>query len=169
MSIEIALIAAVAENGVIGNGPDIPWCLPSDFAHFKRTTLGKPLIMGRKTFESIGKPLPGRTNIIVTRQKGYQPDGVIVIDSLEAAISHAKTIAEADGVDEVMVAGGAEIYRQAMDMADKLYISHVALTPEGDAHFPSINLEIWRVAEEMPVTPSEKDSASYKIALYTRR
>lgn len=169
MSVEIALIAAVAENDVIGNGPDIPWRLPSDFAHFKRTTLGKPLVMGRKTFESIGKPLPGRTNIIVTRQKGYQPDGVIVIDSLEAAISHGKTIAEADGVDAVMVAGGADIYRQAMDVADKLYISHVALTPEGDAHFPAIDPQIWQMATEMPVMPSENDSATYKIAVYTRR
>lgn len=169
MSIAVTLIAAVAENRVIGNGPDIPWRLPSDFAHFKRTTLGKPLIMGRKTFESIGRPLPGRTNIIVTRQKGYQPDGVIVLDSLDAAIEHGKTIALADGADAVMVAGGAQIYCQAMDIADKLIISHVDLQPEGDALFPTIDPEIWEMAENVPVLVSEKDSTSYSIQVYTLR
>lgn len=169
MSVETVLIAAVADNNVIGNGPDIPWHLPSDFAHFKSTTLGKPLIMGRKTFESIGRPLPGRTNIIVSRQKGYQPDGVIVVDSLEAAILHAKTIAQADGEGAVMVAGGADIYRQAMEVADKLIISHVALSPEGDALFPEVDPVVWQLAEELPVTPSEKDSATYSIQVYTKR
>lgn len=166
---EVTLIAAVAENNVIGNGPDIPWRLSSDFMHFKRTTLGKPLIMGRKTFESIGKPLPGRTNIVVTRQTGYQPDGVLVIDSLEAAIAYGRAIAEADHVDAVMIAGGADIYRQAMDLADKLIISHVALSPEGDAHFPRIDPNVWEMVEELPVFPSEKDSSSYKIHVYARR
>lgn len=168
MSIKVTLIAAVAANNVIGNGPDIPWRLSSDFIHFKRTTLGKPLIMGRKTFESIGKPLPGRTTLVVTRQKGYQPDGVLVIDSLEAAIEHAKTIAKADGVDEVMVAGGAEIYRQAMDMADKMIISHVNLKPQGDALFPAIDPEIWQLNAKLPVNPSPKDTTDYKIHVYTR-
>ena len=92
----------------------IPWRLPTDFAFFKRMTLGKPLIMGRKTFESIGRPLPGRTNIVVSRQKGYQPDGVIVIDTLDAALDHAQAIAAADRADEVMIGGGAQIYREAM-------------------------------------------------------
>lgn len=168
MSVEVTLIAAVAENSVIGNGPDIPWRLSSDFAHFKRTTLGKPLVMGRKTFESIGKPLPGRTTLVVTRQKNYQPDGVLVIDSLEAAIEHAKTIAKADGVDEVMVAGGADIYRQAMALADSLIISHVDLRPEGDAFFPAIDPDIWQVSAQIPVISSLKDSADYKIRVYRR-
>lgn len=169
MSISICLVAAVAENRVIGNGPDIPWKLPSDFAHFKQTTLGKPLIMGRKTFESIGRPLPGRTNIVVTRHKGYQPEGVIVLDSLDAAIEHGRAIARADKVGEVMIAGGADIYRQAITQADKLIISHVELTPEGDALFPEIAPDVWEIAENLPVTPSEKDSAAYSIKVYTRR
>src|SRR5690606_3952955 len=90
MTVAVAIIAAIAENGVIGNGNLIPWRLPGDFAHFKRMTMGKPLIMGRKTFESIGRPLPGRTNIVVTRQEGYQPPGVLVMSSLEAALDHAQ-------------------------------------------------------------------------------
>jgi len=166
--VHISMIAAVAENGVIGNGNEIPWRLPSDFAFFKRMTMGKPLIMGRKTFESIGKPLPGRTNIIVSQQAGYQPDGVIVIDNLDAAIAHGRTIARADKVDEVMIAGGATIYEQAMAVSDRLYISHVALTVEGDAVFPDIDLSQWRVIDEPDVFGRENDSARYKICIYER-
>ena len=165
----MAIIAAVAENGVIGNGNAIPWRLPSDFAHFKRTTLGKPVIMGRKTFESIGKPLPGRTNIVVTRQEGYQPEGVLVISSLEAAIEHAQTIAAADHAEEVMVAGGAEIYARAMPLADRLYITHVALAPEGDAHFPQIAAWDWEDAGGLDVAPNPKDDAAFRIRVYCRR
>src|SRR5262245_43404899 len=115
------MIAAVAENGVIGSHGAIPWRLPSDFAFFKRTTMGKPRIMGRRTFESIGKPLPGRINIVVTRQPGYQPEGVLVFDSLAAALDRAQAIASVDRADEVMVGGGGEIYREAMPLADRLY------------------------------------------------
>src|SRR5215218_3976618 len=100
------MIAAVAANGVIGRDGGIPWKIPSDMAFFKRTTIGKPIVMGRKQFESVGRPLPGRTNIVVTRQRGYQPDGVIVIDSLEAAVERAAAIAQADGAGEAMIIGG---------------------------------------------------------------
>lgn len=168
MSVRISMIAAVAENGVIGNGAEIPWRIPSDFAHFKRSTMGKPLIMGRKTFEAIGKPLPGRTNIVVSRQMGYQPDGVIVINNLEAAIEHGKTIAKTDGVDEVMIAGGGEIYTQGMVHADRLYISHVALSPVGDAYFPEISPEKWQLRAQPAVLTEKNDSAAYKICIYDR-
>jgi len=168
MTIAIAMIAAVAENGVIGNGNAMPWRLPADFAFFKRTTLGKPLIMGRKTFESIGKPLPGRTNIVVTRQAGYQPDGVLVMSDLAAALDHARTIAAADGVDEIMIGGGAEIYGQAMGLADRLYITHVALSPEGDTFFPRIDATAWRIVDQPAVKPGEKDSASFAVKVYER-
>src|SRR5690606_2768886 len=108
-SMTVALIAAVAQNGVIGAGNAIPWRLPSDFAHFKRTTMGKPLVMGRRTFESIGRPLPGRTNIVVSRRADYHPEGVVVFDSLDAALAFARAVASGDGVEEVMVGGGGEI------------------------------------------------------------
>ena len=106
------MIAAIGRNGVIGTGNAMPWRLPSDFAHFKRTTLGKPLVMGRKTFESIGRPLPGRANIVVSRQPGYRPEGVVVIGSLDEALAHARAVAEVDHAGEVMIGGGGEIYRK---------------------------------------------------------
>lgn len=169
MSVAVAMIAAVAENGVIGHGNSIPWRLPSDFAHFKRMTLGKPLIMGRKTFESIGRPLPGRTNIIVSRQEGYQPDGVLVISSLEAALDHAQEIAKADRANEVMIGGGAEIYRQAMPFADRMYLTQVALEPEGDAFFPAIDFDKWTPGGEISVTRHPNDSAAFRVRVYRRK
>jgi dihydrofolate reductase len=168
MTVRVAMIAGVAANGVIGRDGGIPWRIPSDMTFFKRTTMGKPIVMGRKQFESVGRPLPGRTNIVVTRQEGYQPDGVIVIASLDAAIDRARTIAEGSGVAEAMIIGGGEIYAQAMPAADRLYISHVELSPEGDVVFPAIDQNVWTVVEEPPVTPDPRDEAVYRIAIYAR-
>jgi dihydrofolate reductase len=169
MSVRVAMIAGVAENGVIGVDGRIPWRIPSDMAFFKRTTMGKPIIMGRKQYESVGRPLPGRTNLVVSRRPGYQPDGVIVINDLDAAIDHAIAIAEADGAEEVMVIGGGEIYAQAMGRADRLYISHVALRPAGEVVFPVIDPARWRQVGQPSVEPSPKDDAAYRIAVYDRR
>jgi dihydrofolate reductase len=166
---KISMIAAVARNGVIGAHNAIPWRLPSDFAFFKRTTMGKPLVMGRKTFESIGKPLPGRINIVVTRQHGYQPDGVLVFSSLSAALEHAKALAAADGEDEVFVGGGAEIYHEAMPLADRLYITHVELEPEGETRFPAIDPAVWEVVAEPDVPLTGRDSATFRTLVYERR
>jgi dihydrofolate reductase len=168
MTVAVAIIAAIAENGVIGNGNAIPWHLPGDFAHFKRMTLGKPLIMGRKTFESIGRPLPGRTNIVVTRQEGYQPNGVIVISSLEAALEHAQAIAKADRANEVMIGGGAEIYRQALPIADRMYLTQVSLEPPGDTFFPPIDFEQWKPGGEVNVAPHPADTAAFRVRVYRR-
>jgi dihydrofolate reductase len=164
----VSLIAAVAENGVIGADNDLPWHIPSDFAFFKRMTLGKPLIMGRKTFESIGRPLPGRTNIVVTRQHGYQPDGVIVIDDLDAALAHARSIAEADGVDEIMIGGGGQIFQAALPLADRLYVTHVDAEPDGSTHFPRIEAAEWKVVSRPENEPSDKDSNTYQVRIYER-
>ena len=169
MTVPVAMIAAVAENGVIGVGNAMPWRLPSDFAHFKRATMGKPLIMGRNTFESIGKALPGRINIVVTRQRGYQPDGVLVFDSLTAALDHAQNLAAAAQAGEVMIGGGAQIYAEAMPLADRLYISHVALAPAGDAWFPAIDPATWAVVEQPHIPPRGEDSAAFRVAVYARR
>jgi len=166
--IKISIIAAVAKNRVIGNGGEIPWYLPSDFAYFKTVTIGKPIIMGRKTFDSIGKPLPKRSNIIVSKQKNYQPDNVIVINSLEAAIEIAKTIARADNVDEIMIIGGANIYQQSMDKADYLYISHVEILPDGDSFFPAISEKKWKLVENPKVEISDRDTARYKVSVYKK-
>jgi dihydrofolate reductase len=168
VTVPVAMIAAVAENGVIGNENAIPWRLPGDFAHFKRTTTGKPLIMGRKTFESIGKALPGRTNIVVSRQEGYQPEGVLVISSLEAALEHAQAIAAAELADEVIIGGGAQIYEDGMGFADRLYITHVALKPEGDTYFPVIDPLVWTDAGGIEVPPNPQDSAAFRVRVYER-
>lgn len=168
MSIAVAMIAAVAENRVIGKAGGLPWRIPSDMAFFRRTTMGKPIVMGRKQFETVGKPLPGRTNIVVSRQPGYQPDGVLVIDDLAAAVEHAKVIAKADSIDEVVVIGGGEIYRAAMPHADRLYISHVAMAPDGDVLFPLIDPGEWKVIAEPEPPADPRDEASYAVKLYER-
>ena len=165
----IAMIVGVAENGVIGSAQTIPWRIPSDMQFFKRTTMGKPVVMGRKQYETVGRPLPGRTNIVVTRQPGYQPDGVLVFHSIEAALAKAEEIAEADGVDEIMIIGGGELYAQLMPQADRLYVSHIDLAPEGDVRFPVIDQAIWAIVDLPEVEPSPKDDAAYRVKVYERR
>ena len=166
--ISVSLIAAVARNNVIGRDGTIPWRIPSDLAFFKRTTLGKPIVMGRKQFQSVGRPLPKRTNIVISRESGFQPDGVIVISSLEAALEHAASIAGTDGGDEVMVIGGGEIYAQCMPLADRLYISHVDADVEGDVYFPVIDPGVWKPASAIEAQPSPDDQYSYRIEIYWR-
>jgi dihydrofolate reductase len=165
---KIALIAAVARNNVIGASQTIPWRIPSDFAWFKQTTMGKPMIMGRKQFETVPRPLPGRPHIVVTRQRDYAPEGVFVRHSLAEGIDTARELASEAGLDEVMVIGGGDIYAQAMPLADRLYISHVDLTPTGDVHFPPIAPAEWRVTAEPDIARSEKDDAPYIIRIYER-
>jgi dihydrofolate reductase len=169
VSVPIAMIAAIGQNSVIGNDGQIPWRLPTDFAHFKRTTLGKPLIMGRKTFVSIGRPLLDRTNIVVTRQPGYGFKGIVVCNSLDEALERAQSIAATDGVPEVMIGGGAEIYREAMPLADRLYITHVAAAPEGDARFPLIDPDQWEIVERHDIVRTDRDSADFTVLTYARR
>jgi dihydrofolate reductase len=169
MAPRISLIAAVAANAVIGKDGDMPWRIPSDFAWFKRTTMGKPMIMGRKQFETFPKPLAGRPHIVVTRQAGYAAEGVSVVHDLDAAYALAGDLAVEAGADEIMVIGGGDIYAQAIERADRLYISHVALSPEGQVHFPPIDPALWAVVEEPEVTPSDKDAAPYVIKIYERR
>ena len=166
---EIAMIAAVARNGVIGRDGDLPWRIPSDLAFFKKVTMGKPILMGRKQYESVGRPLPGRVNIIVSRQKGYQPEGVLVFSDFDAALDHARTIAAAEGASEVMIIGGGEIYALGMAHADRLYLTEVDLAPEGDTRFPEIDPKVWIKTDAPECTPSERDEAVYRIAVYERR
>ena len=143
----LAMIAAMARNRVIGRDNQLPWHISADLKHFKRTTLGKPIVMGRKTFESIGRPLPGRTNIVVSRQPGYQPEGVTVASSAEAAVQKAEEAALKDGVDEVMVIGGEQLYRTLLPWARRLYLTEVECEVEGDAWFPSLTQADWQELE----------------------
>ena len=166
--IRLSLIAAVAENGVIGAGDRMPWRLSSDLKRFKSITTGKPVVMGRKTFETIGKPLAGRLNIVVSRKTDFASDGVVLAPSLEAALIKAGEKARVSADREIMVIGGGEIYREAIDLADRLYITHVEAAPEGDTHFPPIDHGLWRatVSEHTPAGP--KDSAATTFVIYER-
>jgi len=137
--LRVSLILACAENGVIGAGNRMPWHIPDDLKYFKRVTLGKPIIMGRRTFESLGRPLPGRTNIVISRTEGFAPDGVIVVDSLDAALASV-----APGMQEAMVIGGAQIYREAMPRANRIYLTEVHASFEGDTVFDGLETGQWR-------------------------
>ena len=135
----LTLIAAMAGNRVIGRAGAIPWHLPADLKRFKQITMGHWLIMGRRTFESIGRPLPGRTTVVVTRQPGYSPEGVFAVHSIEEALVLAR------GEEEVFVAGGAQIYAATLPMADRLHLTLVEDEYEGDAFFPAVDLSGWRL------------------------
>ena len=138
-----ALIVARADNGVIGIDNQLPWYLPCDLKYFKRVTLGKPIIMGRKTFESIGRPLPGRTNVVVTRNSQWRGEGVHVAGSLEDALKLSRAQAYIDAADEVIVIGGATLYREAMDVVDRLYVTQVHTNTVGDAFFDAPDIDIF--------------------------
>ncbi len=141
---KLAMIAAVAENNAIGINNKMPWYLPEDLRYFKAVTMGKPIIMGRKTFDSLRKPLPGRTNIVVTRDPQWHHEGVKVVHSLDAAIELSEDVALINGNEEVMIIGGEQIYRQALPKADRLYLTRVYQSFEGDAFFPELDESQWR-------------------------
>jgi dihydrofolate reductase len=166
---DIALIVAVAENGVIGAGGRLPWRLSTDLRRFKRLTLGKPVVMGRATFAEIGKALPGRRNIVVTRQAGFSAPDVAVAGSLEAALALAAEGAAGLGAAEIMVIGGGEIFAQAIAAAGRLYVTHVHASPAGDAFFPPIDPAVWRVASAEAVPSGPQDSAATTFTIYDRR
>lgn len=164
----VSIIAAVAENGVIGADGAMPWRLSTDLKRFKRLTTGKPVVMGRKTFESIGKPLAGRLNVVVTGNPDFRADGdVAVVPDLEAALALAAD--RAGEAQEVVVIGGGQVYAAAMDRADRLYITHVAARPEGDVHFPDIDPEIWHPVSQEEVPAGERDTAATRFVIYERR
>jgi dihydrofolate reductase len=146
----ITVVAAVADNGVIGNRGDIPWHVPADFAHFKALTMGHVLVMGRATYDSIGRPLPGRTTIVLTRDPRWSADGVLVASSLDDALDLA---AELPG--EVFVAGGAGVYAAALDRAHALVLSEIHLSPEGDTFFPEVDRDRWTETRRDPYLGGE--------------
>lgn len=140
----IAQIVARADNGVIGRDNGLPWRLSEDMKHFKATTMGKPLVMGRKTYRSIGRPLPGRTTIVITRDRDFDADGVKVAHDLDSAVRLAQEVASADGADEIVIAGGAEIYALALDRTERIYLTEIHATIDGDAYFPDLDPALWR-------------------------
>ena len=167
--IDLAIIVAAAENGVIGRNNALPWHLPEDLRYFRRVTMGKPIVMGRKTFESIGRPLPGRTNIVITRQPGYAAEGVKVVASLDEALVLAEDIALIDGASELMVIGGEEIYRAAIPRATRVYLTEVHARVEGDAYLPEFDRAQWREVSREKWPATEANPYPYSFVVYERR
>lgn len=158
----VAIVVAMGSDGVIGAGGGMPWHLPADLANFKRVTLGHPIIMGRRTYESIGRPLPGRTTIVVTRQAAWQADGVVTSLDVDAALATARKVDD----EEVFIVGGAQIYAEALsrDIVDELVVTHIDAAPDGDTYFPSVDWSAWTEVcrEEFAGDPS------FRIVTYER-
>jgi dihydrofolate reductase len=166
---EIVLIAAVADNGVIGSAGTIPWRMKSDMQRFTAMTMGKPVVMGRRTFASLPRPLPGRTNIVVTRDTGFREPGIIVTTSLSDACAVAMGDALRRFATEIAVIGGAEIYAQWMARADRLEITEVHARPEGDTYFSAIEPAAWQEVARVRNPAGSDDSADFSYVTYRRR
>jgi len=158
----ISIIAAMDKNRLIGSDNGLPWHLPADFKHFKEVTLGKPVLMGRKTFESIGRPLPGRKNIVISRS-GFSADGIDVVDSIDSGLELV------EDVEEVMIIGGANIYEQMISRAEKMYLTFVDADCKGDAWFPEINQLEWDILDQKNFKADEKNNFNFSVVAYQRK
>lgn len=173
--VEIVLIAAVARNRIIGAKGDMPWRVPSDLKHFKRLTMGKPMIMGRKTFQSLPGLLPGRPHLVITRETELvgaaddQTGNVIVLPSLEAAVKLAGEMVADHETPQVMVIGGGQIYAQALEQANRIEVTEIQAEPEGDTYFPELDPAIWEEHAREPGERTEKDSAAFSFVTYLRK
>ncbi len=160
----VSIIVAAAANGVIGRDGGLPWRLPADLGHFKRTTMGHHLVVGRRTWEEVGRPLPGRTMVVVTRDPALRIPEVVVVNSLQEAVA----VAVGAGDDEVFVAGGGEIYRQAMALADRVYLTRIHADVEGDTTFPELDGEAWRLVSREDHEADERNPYPYSFLVYER-
>ncbi len=167
-SIEIALVVAAAENDVIGREGGLPWHVSSDLKFFRKITLGKPIVMGRKTFDSIGKPLDGRPNIVISRDPQFAPDGVYVFASIDDGLAVARTLAADLGQDEVAIIGGAQIYTATLPQADRVYLTRIHASPDGDAQFPALDSAVWRERSSDRHEAGPRDDHGYSIMVYER-
>lgn len=168
---EIVIVVATAANRVIGRDNDLPWRIPSDLKHFKAMTLGRPMVMGRRTFQSIGRPLPGRTTIVVSRDAGFSAEGITVVGSLDAALAEARAVAARDHVDAVMVVGGGEIYAQALAIADRVEVTEVKLAPDvaGAVLFPVLDPMVWVESARVAGERGPRDDADFDFVTWRRR
>ncbi len=161
----ISAIVACAKNGIIGKDNEIPWYLPADFAYFKRTTMNHHIIMGRNCFESIGRPLPKRTNIVITRNPFYIASGCLMVNSITESLK----IASKNGETEAFIIGGGEIYKQSVHLWDKLYLTEVDLDTEGDVFFPKIDLSEWRLVSEEHHLKDEKNEFDFTFKIFEKK
>lgn len=166
---EISFVVAVTRNHVIGRNGGLPWRLSTDLKRFKALTIGKPVVMGRICYDSVAKPLPGRPNIVITRNPDFAPDDVIVAHSLEAALQRAEVEARRLGVEEIAVIGGGVVYRETMDRATILHVTHIDAEIDGDTFFPEIDPAIWQAGPSEDVPAGEKDDYPTRFVTYRRR
>jgi len=164
----IALIVARTRNGVIGRNNTMPWHLQEDLRYFKRVTMNKPIIMGRNTWESLGKPLPGRDNIVVTRNENFRASGATVVNNLESALLLANSLAEEREADEIMIIGGAQIYREVMTCVDRAYVTEIDAEIEGDTFFPALDAVEWKETAREGHAPCEKNPYPYSFVVLER-
>ena len=164
-------VVAMGRNRVIGRDGGLPWHISGDLKYFKRTTLGKPLVMGRKTYDSIGRPLPGRCNIVVSRNPEYRPDGVVTVESLAAALAAAEAAAEEARAEEICVIGGGEIFAATLAQSRRLYVTEIDAAPAGDTFFPEIDPALWRETQRQSIAPGSEaaDTPGYSFVVYERR
>ena len=165
----ISLIVAVAKNKVIGNKGGMPWDLPSDLSNFKDITMNKPMIMGRKTFESIGRPLPGRDNIVVSRNPNIVHEGVILCSGIKSALSEANKCAELRGVDEIMVIGGEYIFKSFINDAHRIYLTEVDSSPDGDVFFPELDFNNYNEISKNKLSQASGDSCRHRLVIYEKK
>ena len=168
MELDIIIVAAVAENGIIGRGNALPWRLKSDMAHFRELTMGKPVVLGRRTFASIGKPLPGRTTIVISRDENFGAPGIVVAPNIAAALASARGDALRRKANAIIVAGGADIYIQALPLATQLVITEVHKRADGDTRFPVVDAAIWRETARSEHKPGPQDEAGFAFVTYER-
>ncbi|MQX52658.1 dihydrofolate reductase [Alcanivorax sediminis] len=169
MSIRLSMMVAKASNNVIGRDNKLPWYLPNDLKYFKQVTFGKPVIMGRKTWESLKGPLPGRTNIVITRQADYAAEGAKVVSTLEEAVEMAENVAFIDGQEEAVIMGGAEIYQLALPKADRLYLTEVHADVEGDTFFPEYDTGEWSEIGREDFAAEGPNPYDYSFVVYERK
>jgi dihydrofolate reductase len=165
---KVVLVVAIGENGVIGRNGKLPWRLKSELQHFKRVTLNHPVVMGRKTFQSLKRPLPQRTNIVLTRRAGEAQQGVIYASDLDEALALARADAKRRGVEAIMVIGGSDVFARTLPIADRLELTRVHASPEGDVWFPMLNEKEWCETRREPHTRGPEDEFDYTIYTYER-
>ena len=161
----LSQVVAAADNNAIGKNNQLLWTLPNDSKFFKNTTWGMPVIMGRKTFESLGKPLTGRTNIVITRQQDWQPEGAFVVHDLKGAV----TVAAKTDAKEAFIIGGGEIYKQTLPLTQRVYLTRVHTTIDADAYFPEMNFADWELLSQLDFTPDEKHAYAYSFQVWQRK
>jgi dihydrofolate reductase len=167
---KLTLVVAVAKNGVIGRDGDLPWRLRSDMQRFKAATMGKPVLMGRKTWDSLHvKPLPGRQNLVLTRDANFRPEGAFAYTKLDAFLAAGRAMAQASGVEEACIIGGSLIYAETLPLADRIRLTEVNLAPEGDAFFPALDSAHWAEVEREAVSAGPNDDADFIVRVLDRR